>query len=281
MTVNYAEAVSYLRSREKFGIKAGLENIDRIAESLGRPERRFRSILVAGTNGKGSTVALLSSILRAAGLRTGRYTSPHILRFEERIHIDGRPISEDELAWVLSRVAAASGGVEPTFFEALTATAFTFFAEKQVDVGVLEIGMGGRWDATNIAPAELSVITPIGFDHEKFLGDSIATIAAEKAAIIKAGRPVIVGRLHRDAMDVVVREAARRDATAISALDGVSVHVKRTLAEGGQRVELSTPSASYGEMDFPLAGGASARQSRRRRPGRRGVFGECRRRRRP
>ena len=257
MIRTYDDALAYLRSREKFGIKFGLSNIDRLASALGRPERQFLSVLIAGTNGKGSTAALLASILTAAGYRTGRYTSPHIRFLEERIQVDGRPIAPDELASVVARVADASRTLtEPTFFEAVTASAFAFFADCDVDAAVLEVGMGGRWDATNIALASVSVITPIGFDHERFLGDSIAAIAAEKAAIIKQGRPVVVGELVPEALDVVRDEARRKNADLIRARDGSEIHVVEPLVidDNVQRVRLTTPERDYGNVELPLMG---------------------------
>ena len=254
MIRTYEDALAYLKSREKFGIKFGLANIDQLAAALGRPERRFTSVLIAGTNGKGSTAALLQSILTAAGYRTGRYTSPHIRFLEERIQVDGRPIAPDELASVVARVADASQTLtEPTFFEAVTASAFAFFADCEVDAAVLEVGMGGRWDATNIAPAAVSVITPIGFDHERFLGDSIAAIASEKAAIIKEARPVVIGELVPEALDVVADEARQKNADLIRARDGSEIHVVE-LFQNVQRVRLTTPECDYGTVELPLVG---------------------------
>ena len=256
MTRTYEEAVAYLSSREKFGIKFGLSNINQLAKALGRPERRFRSILIAGTNGKGSTAAILSSVLHAAGFRAGRYTSPHIRRLTERIHVDGAPISVDAMTAVVSRVAEMSlqmGRVaEPTFFEAVTACAFAYFAEQSVDIAVLEVGMGGRWDATNIVPADISVITPIGFDHEKFLGDTLPKIAAEKAAIIKEERPVVVSKLDGEVLDVVREEARRKRAELVLAHEGVQISARAT--EAGQLVSLKTAKMDYGELEFPLLG---------------------------
>jgi dihydrofolate synthase/folylpolyglutamate synthase len=256
--MTYEEALVYLKGREKFGIKFGLANVDRLAEALGRPERQYRSLLVAGTNGKGSTVALSESILRASGLSTGRYTSPHLRFVEERIHIQGAPIARDELASAVSRVAEAaerlfeSDASVPTYFETMTAAAFLAFAERRVDVAILEVGMGGRFDATNIAPADVSVIAPIGFDHERFLGGTIAAIAAEKAAIIKPGRPVVVGRLDPEALEVVRREATSKNARLVCALDGVRIRSEES--PSGQRVWLETPSRDYGALELPLPG---------------------------
>jgi dihydrofolate synthase/folylpolyglutamate synthase len=258
--MTYDEALVYLKGRERFGIKFGLANIDRLAEALGRPERRYASLLVAGTNGKGSTTALAESILRASGLRTGRYTSPHLRFVEERILIEGRPIPREELAASLSRVREAAERLfedepersAPTYFEAMTAAAFLAFAERGIDVAVLEVGMGGRFDATNIAPAQVSVIAPIGFEHERFLGSTLAAIAAEKAAIIKEGRPVVAGRLEPEALEVVRREAELRKAPLILALEDLEMESEESGA--GQRVLLRTPSRDYGTLELPLAG---------------------------
>jgi dihydrofolate synthase/folylpolyglutamate synthase len=254
--MTYDEALVYLKGRERYGIKFGLSNIDRLAEALGRPERRYRSLLVAGTNGKGSTVALSESILRASGLRTGRYTSPHLRSVEERIGIEGRPIGREHLASVLSRVRQASETLfdgesdrsAPTYFEALTAAAFLAFAERQIDTAVLEVGMGGRFDATNIVPAEVAVIAPIGFDHERFLGSTLSAIASEKAAIIKPERPVVVGRLDREALEVVREEAQAKGAPLIEALEGLD------LRRENEKVRLRTPARDYGLLDLPLEG---------------------------
>jgi len=258
--MTYDEALVYLKGRERFGIKFGLSNIDRLAEALGRPERRYHSLLVAGTNGKGSTVALAESILRASGLRTGRYTSPHLRFVEERISIEGAPIPRDELAEAVSRVAEASKRIfkaeaeksAPTYFEAMTAAAFLALAEREIEAAVLEVGMGGRFDATNIAPADVSVITPIGFDHERFLGSTLAAIASEKAAIIKEGRPVVVGRLEPEAFEVVRREAEERSAPLISALEGTEIQAEESPT--GQRVRLRTRARDYGILELPLQG---------------------------
>jgi dihydrofolate synthase/folylpolyglutamate synthase len=258
--MTYDEALVYLKGRERYGIKFGLANIDRLAQALGRPERRYASLLVAGTNGKGSTVALSESILRASGLKSGRYTSPHLRFVEERIYIEGRPIPREELARAVSRVAEVAARLfegepdrsAPTYFEAMTAAAFLAFAERGVEVAVLEVGMGGRFDATNIAPADVSVIAPIGFDHERFLGGTLAAIAAEKAAIIKEGRPVVVGRLEPGALEVVRREAEAKKAPLIAALEGVEIRSEETGA--GQRVWLETPSRDYGVLALPLTG---------------------------
>src|SRR5271156_2817364 len=179
--------------------KFGLANITILAEDLGQPQRSSPCVHIAGTNGKGSTAAMLESILRAAGLRTGLYTSPHLERINERIRINGENISDEDFATVWTRVrssieslmAMGKLSAHPTFFECVTAMAFLAFAKLGVDFAVYEVGMGGRFDATNIVAPEVAVITPIDFDHENYLGHSIEEIAGEKAGIIKQGGWVV------------------------------------------------------------------------------------------
>src|SRR5580704_10439998 len=175
--------------------KFGLENISILAEALGQPQRTAPCAHIAGTNGKGSTAAMLEAILRTAGLRTGLYTSPHLERINERIRINGESISDEDFAGAWSKVHTAietlmaSGklAAHPTFFECVTAMAFRAFAQQTVDFAVCEVGLGGRLDATNIVEPEVAIITPVDFDHENYLGHSIEEIAAEKAGIIKPG----------------------------------------------------------------------------------------------
>jgi dihydrofolate synthase/folylpolyglutamate synthase len=254
--MEYDEAVAYLLSRERLGIKFGLENIEGLAADLGHPERTYRSILIGGTNGKGSTAAFLESILRAAGFRAGRYTSPHLVRLEERMTVEGERISPRELASVVTTVRDSVLRLrqkeilltEPTFFEITTACAFEFFRRRDVQVAVFEVGMGGRWDATNIVPAGMAVITPIGMDHERYLGNDLASIAAEKAAIIKPGRPVVTGFIAPEALEVVRAEAERRDAPLFEVAEEVRFE------EGIQSIHLETPEARYEDVMLPLAG---------------------------
>ena len=203
--------------------KFGLANVTILAEALGQPQRSSPCAHIAGTNGKGSTAAMLESILRAAGLRTGLYTSPHLERINERIRINGENISDQKFAAAWSRVHAcveslmASGKLtaHPTFFECVTAIAFLAFAEHQVDFAIYEVGLGGRLDATNIVDPEVAVITPIDFDHENFLGHSIEEIAAEKAGIIKTGAWVVSASERREARAVIARRCAEMDARLV------------------------------------------------------------------
>jgi dihydrofolate synthase/folylpolyglutamate synthase len=204
-----------LESLEKIGIKLGLRNIKTILAELGQPQTVYRSILIAGTNGKGSTGAMLESILSKHGLKTGYYTSPHLIDVRERIQVNRGMISgqqfEDLLTSVFKAVdlLMAAGKLEgpPTYFEIMTAVAFLHFRIAEVDFAVIEVGLGGRFDATNALNQNLSVITSIDYDHEEFLGKSIAQIASEKAGIFKAGVPVVSGCLPMEATDII-RETA-------------------------------------------------------------------------
>jgi dihydrofolate synthase/folylpolyglutamate synthase len=258
--MSYSEAVDYLLSCERLGIKFGLENIGGLVDALGHPERSYPAFLVAGTNGKGSTTALLESVLRSAGYRTGRYTSPHLIRLEERMMVSGTLITQGELASVVEVVKKRAEWLreeqvlltEPTFFEIITACAFEFFRRKAVDVAVLEVGMGGRWDATNIVPACLTVITQIGLDHQRFLGWTITEIASEKAATIKAGQPVVAGFIDPEPLEVIRAEAARRGSELFETEREVRMEAKA--AEKGQYVRLETPRSVYEEIYLPLEG---------------------------
>lgn len=173
--------------------KAGFDNIVALEEALGNPHRKIRSVHVAGTNGKGSVSHMVASTLTAAGYRTGLFTSPHLKDFRERIRIDGRMISEEEVIGFVERNRGTIDRVQPSFFEITTAIAFDCFARHEVDVAVVEVGMGGRLDSTNIIRPLVSVITNIGYDHTQFLGDTLEEIAGEKAGIIKEDTPVVVG----------------------------------------------------------------------------------------
>lgn len=203
--------------------KFGLENISILAQELGDPQRAAPCAHVAGTNGKGSTAAMLESILRTADLRTGLYTSPHLERINERIRINGESISDEDFAAAWTRVHTAiesliaSGklAAHPTFFECVTAMAFLAFAQHTVDFAVYEVGLGGRLDATNIVVPEVAVLTPIDFDHENFLGHSIAEIAAEKAGIIKLGAWVVSASERLEARAVIAKRCAEMDARLV------------------------------------------------------------------
>jgi dihydrofolate synthase/folylpolyglutamate synthase len=211
--MTYASAVEYLYGLQKHGIKLGLHNTRTILARLGHPERRYRAIHIAGTNGKGSTAAMTASMLMAADYRVGLYTSPHLIDFRERIRVDGAVISEGRVGELVTRIQLLAGADVPlTFFEFTTALAFQYFAETHVDVAVLEVGMGGRFDATNVVEPMATAITTIALDHEEYLGHSIEQIASEKAGIIKPGIPLVAGRLDEWAARVIRKAAAERAA---------------------------------------------------------------------
>jgi dihydrofolate synthase/folylpolyglutamate synthase len=227
----------YLGHLEHFGIKLGLENITTLLDALGAPHLSFPSVHVAGTNGKGSVSAMLDRILREHGFRTGLYTSPHLVNVEERIKINGREIARARFCSLVGRVKDVIDGLmasralayHPTFFEVLTATAFLQFAERKVDVAVLEVGLGGRFDATNVVRPLVSVITTISRDHETHLGSTLRSIAFEKAGIVKPGIPVICGVPRGTALREIRRLARERGApfTGVFRL-GTSLVARRT-----------------------------------------------------
>jgi dihydrofolate synthase/folylpolyglutamate synthase len=214
----------WLTGLELFGIKLGLDTIAGILDDLGRPHHAYPVIHIAGTNGKGSVAAMVSHALTAAGHRTGRYTSPHLVSLEERFAIDGTAVSPDRFDAALARVRDAVARltergeltVEPTFFEVTTAVAFEIFRNLHVDIAVVEVGLGGRLDATNVVTPVVSGITSIDVDHEAQLGTSIAAIAREKAGIIKPGVPVVVGDLNDEASAVIAAVASTERAPVIS-----------------------------------------------------------------
>lgn len=193
---SYKESLEYLYGLQKHGIKFGLNSTANILDRVGNPHKRLRCIHVAGTNGKGSTAAMLSSILRQQGFRVGLYTSPHLVRFTERFRIDDQEVPMERILDVFNRIRLALDDREPpTFFEVVTAMGFLYFAEEHVDWAVVEVGMGGRLDATNVVHPAVSVITNVSLDHQEYLGKTLAAIAREKAGIIKRGVPVITGAL--------------------------------------------------------------------------------------
>jgi dihydrofolate synthase/folylpolyglutamate synthase len=191
-----------LYSRRRFGIRPGVERVSTLLNRLGNPEQTFRSIHVVGTNGKGSTSAFLAAILSSAGFRTALFTSPHLVSFTERFRIDGREIPAQRLEPLLAAVLAAAPE-EATFFEIVTALAALYFSEEQVDIAIMEAGMGGRSDATAALPGIMTVITPISLDHCDYLGETVEKIAAEKAGIAQPGTPVIVARQPVEAQKVI------------------------------------------------------------------------------
>src|SRR5262245_25992827 len=245
---------------EQFGIKLGLENIRKILDALNHPERAWPAVHIAGTNGKGSVTAMVELGCRNAGHHTGRYISPHLECIEERIAIDGRPVDAATFDAVAADVIAvidqlrSSGTLEtlPTFFEATTAMAFEIFRRERVTVGVIEVGLGGRFDATNVLTPEVTAITSIAFDHERHLGNTISEIAFEKAGIIKPGVPVVVGELPAAAHNVVATEASKAKAPLFTA---GAEHVEAPFVERGRAtVVLRTPWGRYPPIRLGLNG---------------------------
>lgn len=210
MTFN--DSVEWLYATQKFGIKLGLENTQRLLSALGEPQSGLRVIHVAGTNGKGSVCAIIESILRSAGYRTGLFTSPHLVDFCERIRVNGLNVPADFVARGLTQIRDFSATWEhsPTFFEIVTALALSFFSQEKCEIVILETGMGGRLDATNVVEPLVSVLTPISLDHERWLGSSLAEIAAEKAGIIKQGTPVVSSMQSPEVVSIFKEAAAAR-----------------------------------------------------------------------
>ncbi|MFZ0157659.1 MAG: folylpolyglutamate synthase/dihydrofolate synthase family protein [Kineosporiaceae bacterium] len=240
-----------------------LERIAAVTELLGDPQTAFRTIHLTGTNGKTSTTRMVEALLRAHGLRTGRFVSPHLSDVRERISLDGVPLSPerfvevyDEVRPYLDLVDAASasrGEVALTFFEVLVAMAYAAFADAPVDVAVVEVGMGGSWDATNVVHGEVAVVTPIAMDHQRFLGHDVATIAAEKAGIIEPGAIVVLAEQSEEATGVILARAAEVGASV--AREGIEFGVAgREVAVGGQLLTLRGLAGSYEEVFLPLHG---------------------------
>jgi len=257
--MNYDSSVRYLLSlgrelaapTQATTAKFDLENITILDERLGRPDRAYPSAHIAGTNGKGSTAAFLESILRRAGFRTGLYTSPHLERINERIRIAGEEISDDVFAEIFTRIhhlieellATGKLRAHPTYFECLTAMAFEAFARARVDFAVFEVGLGGRLDSTNVIIPAVTLITPIDFDHENFLGHSIREIAGEKAGILKPGVPVVVSPERTEARELILRRAAELGCPVVET--ETAFRVEHQSSEDGCERALVTEFASF------------------------------------
>jgi dihydrofolate synthase/folylpolyglutamate synthase len=240
-----------------------LDRIAALCDLLGSPQRAYPVIQITGTNGKTSTSRMIDALVRSLGLRTGRITSPHVESMTERISIDGQPLSEQRFVEVYDEVEPyaaiidKSGGHPLSFFELITAMSFASFADAPVDVAVVEVGMGGTWDATNVADAAVGVITPIGVDHERYLGDTPALIAAEKAGILKSGTFGILAQQPVEAAEVLLRHAAEVGATV--AREGLEFGVaERVPGMGGQMVTFQGLGATYEEVFLPLYGAHQA-----------------------
>lgn len=248
-------------------VQPSLERVRAVVDLMGNPQQSFHVIHVAGTNGKTSTTRMIESLVRAKGLRTGRFTSPHLHSVRERIAIDGEPIDPERFvaAWqdvaplieIVDAQSQAVGGPRMSFFEVFTVLAIAAFADAPVDVAVVEVGMGGRWDATNVLDGEVAVITPIARDHMQWLGDTLAQIAGEKSGIIKHGATVVTAPQEEDAAGVIAYEAAAAGSRLIEVTAPLGV-ARRTPGVGGQLVDLRTPAGLYTEVFVPLFGSHQA-----------------------
>ncbi len=258
--MTFAEAERYLLSLELFGMRFGLDRMRRLMTALGTPQERFGSVHVAGTNGKSSTVRMTAAILRRHGLRSGAYLSPHLVSFTERVRIDDEDLSPERFAAAVARAARAAAKVDRTLeegdlvtqFEALTAAAYSELAEAGVDVAVIEAGLGGRWDATNVLPSRVQVLTNVGLEHTRWLGPTIADVAAEKLDIVRPGGTLVVGAgLHEDAMALAEQVTAERGARLVVAPADTGIAL---LAEGEHQrrnfaVARAAAEAYLGELD--------------------------------
>ncbi len=252
MISSYPEALRFLYENlpmfQRLGaaaIRQDLTNTRKLCEMLGDPQNSFRSIHVAGTNGKGSTCHMLASIMQASGYRTGLYTSPHLKEFTERVKVDGRELSQRYVVDFVNRITPAIQELHPSFFEITVAMAFDYFAQEGVDIAVIETGLGGRLDSTNVITPLVSVITNISWDHKDLLGGTLQAIAAEKAGIIKQGIPVVISERQNEVAHVFTAKAHQLDAEIIFASD------EYTVEEDGAGI--SVP-GKFRVADFPLKG---------------------------
>lgn len=250
-----------LFARTASGIRPGLEVTAALLEAIGNPQRGLRCVHVAGTNGKGSVCAMIESVLRASGFKTGLYTSPHLFRLHERFRVNGRDIPDAALDGLVAKVLEAEQRLlldgmarSATFFELSTVMAFEYFRREAVDVAVIETGMGGRWDSTNVIVPELSVITRIDVDHIEYLGREIRAIASEKAGIIKPGVPVVCGPMPVEAEAVIYHEAEAKNAPITGSGEAVFITVLEA-DPTGQLVDIEAPGVEYRHVRLPLAGG--------------------------
>ena len=270
MTHNtHAELVRELTSRwPEHRVAPSLSRVAALMELLGDPQRAMPVIQVAGTNGKGSTAIMIETVLRATGLRTGRFASPHLSDVRERIVIDGEPISEERFDEVWADVAPyvamvdeqAHDGVAMTFFEVITGIAYAAFADAPVDVAVMEVGLGGRWDATSVADAAVAVVAPIGLDHTHILGGTIAEIAGEKAGIIKPGSTAVLAGQDPAAARVLLERAVEVGAKVKAEGPDFGL-IDRQLAVGGQLLRIETAGGPVGDVFLPLYGEHMARNA--------------------
>jgi len=232
----------------KFGIKPGLDRINVLLDSLGNPQHNMKTIHIAGTNGKGSTAYLISKALEAAGMKVGLYTSPHLVKFNERIKVNDKDISDDDLE-SSAKYILDHGGEDASFFETTTALAFYHFAEEKVDIAVIEVGLGGKWDATNVITPELAIITNIGHDHEHILGKTIEERAGEKTGIIKQNVPVVLGETKEKVLALLKKICEEKGVTPIIA-SALPEHIPSPLLGEYQKENARTAYAALHRLNI-------------------------------
>ena len=261
--MTWADAERFLLDLPRFAdagaaaFKPGLERMEQLLAALGEPHTRFRSVHVAGTNGKGSTASFVAAIATAAGLKTGLHTSPHLWDLSERMRIDGVPVAHDWIADAVSRHRADFEAVQPSFFEATVALSFLYFAEQVVDLAVVEVGLGGRLDATNVLHPEIALVTHIGLDHTDLLGPTVEDVAREKAGIAKRGVPLLSAAEGASVVAAMQETAEARGATFVNLWDEASVAVRGESAEG-LSLDLVTPVRAYEDVPVALPGAHQA-----------------------
>lgn len=245
--------LSYLYSLNNRGIKPGLSRIQKLLAAIGNPQNAYKIVHIAGTNGKGSTCAIIASILRSAGLRVGLYTSPHLLRFNERIRVDDLEIGDRQIAQFIRHWRKTIDELDCSFFEATTALAFDYFKKQKAEYVVLETGMGGRFDATNVVQPEVTVITPVARDHQEFLGRRLNQIAFEKAGIVKSGAPCIVAHQTAQVRKYLTAEIRARAGDLYYAVDQCRIKATRAFADY-RELNLSIGNFTIERVTFPLIG---------------------------
>ncbi len=248
-----------LFSFHRFGIKPGLENITALLDTLGNPHRKLRTVHVAGTNGKGTSCSVIASVLTEAGYNVGLYTSPHILRFNERIRVNGVEIDDSDIARLAEIIMPATRKLQGTFFEATTAMAFAYFADCGVDIAVIETGMGGRLDSTNVLTPLLSVITSIDLEHTHYLGTTLSAIAVEKAGIIKRNVPVLVGEPRAELRPVFADKASAEHAPIVFIDDVCTISDQTYSPDLSMSLSLAAPDVVHSGLRVPLPGVHTAR----------------------
>ncbi len=246
------KTLGYLYGLRRFGMKLGLEATQKVVEILGNPQKEFKSIHIAGTNGKSSTAVMIARVLQEAGYKVGLYTSPHLVKFNERIQVNGEKITDEELVQLTDLIKdKLADKVQPTFFEFTTALAFLHFVHKKVDIAVVEVGLGGRLDATNVLNPLVGVITNIGLEHEQHLGDTLEKIAKEKAEIIKQGSVIVTAEKEKNILDYFAKICKERDAELFVVQEKLPF---KKVAENFDHQEFEVSGLVEGKFSLPLLG---------------------------